>query len=104
MSAHVPTLASSGESMRASANRVFFKRAITVVDPGGLCHAVTYESMVSAGQRHSRMSAGWGALMRHIDAAIGDAVVLELRCDRAAGVLHVRREIGGAAAAAATTT
>lgn len=77
------------ETMRAQSNRSFFKRELTVVDTFNCPHTVTYECLVSSGQRHARLSAGWGTLMRRLNAQLGDTVVLALHGDRNDGVLHV---------------
>lgn len=89
MSLHLPR-----DTMRAQPNRNFFKRALQL-DPGNYPHVVTYECLVSSGQRHARLSAGWGTLMRRLQAQMGDTVMLELHGDRNDGVLHVRVERGG---------
>lgn len=78
--------------MRAQINRNFFRHKLHIVDTYGYPHSVTYECFVSSGQRHARLSAGWGTLMRRLHAKVGDAVLLELRGDRNDGVLHVRVE------------
>lgn len=91
MSAHVP----DDQNMRNHANKTFFKKPLALLDSRLTPHTVTYDSLVSSGQRHTRLSAGWSGLMRHLGAAQGDTVVLELRGPRAAGMLHVRLESGG---------
>lgn len=91
MSVHVP----DDQTMRNHANKTFFKKPLTLLDGYAAPWAVTYESLVSSGQRHARLSAGWSGLMRHLGAALGDTVVLELRGPRTAGGLHVRLESGG---------
>ena len=89
MNQHIPPTA-----MRHQSNQCLFKRNIGLVDSFGGFHKLTYESLVSAGQRHARLSAGWGPTMRLLQARIGDAVVLQLYGDRNDGVLHVRLERG----------
>lgn len=87
MDEHVPLTA-----MRHQSNQSFFKRGIDLVDTSGGVHKLTYECLVSAGQRHARLSAGWGPAMRNLKACIGDTVFLHLYGDRNDGVLHVRLE------------
>lgn len=80
--------------MRAQCNRTFFKRELTIVDSHNSPHTVTYECSVSSGQRHARLSAGWGTLMRGLGAGLGDTIVLSLHGDRNDCVLHVDLECG----------
>lgn len=82
------------DTMRAQTNRSFFKRELTIIDCYNYPHAVTYECLVSSGQRHARLSAGWGTLMRRLNAQLGDTVVLSLHGDRNDGVLNVNLERG----------
>ncbi|MCX8521052.1 MAG: hypothetical protein ORN28_05880 [Rhodoferax sp.] len=89
MSLHLPR-----DTMRAQPNRSFFKRDLQLVVPSNYPHVVTYECLVSSGQRHARLSAGWGTLMRRMQAQMGDTIMLELHGDRNDGVLHVRVERG----------
>jgi hypothetical protein len=90
MNIHMPR-----NTMRSLSNRNLFKQNITIVDLYNRAHDVTYECLVSSGQRHARLSAGWGALMRRLNVELGDVVALELHGDRNDGVLHVRVERGG---------
>ena len=87
MNLHVPLSA-----MRHQSNQSFFKRGIDLVDSHGSVHKLTYECLVSSGQRHARLSAGWGPAMRRMQACIGDTVLLHLYGDRNDGVLHVQLE------------
>lgn len=87
MNLHVPPIA-----MRHQSNQSFFKRGINLIDSNGCVHKLTYESLVSAGQRHARLSAGWGPTMRRLQVCLGDVVLLHLYGDRNEGVLHVRLE------------
>ena len=92
MNQHVPLTA-----MRHQINQSFFKRGVDLVDGYGGIHKLTYECLVSAGQRHARLSAGWGPTMRSLQARIGDTIFLHLYGDRNDGVLHVRLERAGEA-------
>ena len=49
---------------------------------------------MSSGQRHARLSAGWGPLMRLLQVRVGDSVVLARHGSRDEGVLHVSVERG----------
>lgn len=80
--------------MRAQSNRSFFKRELTIFDSFNCPHTVTYECLVSSGQRHARLSAGWGTLMRRLNAKLGDTVVLAQHGDRNDCVLRVAVERG----------
>lgn len=92
MSASVPKT-----TFRTADNHVFFKKGVTMIDGAGARHAVSYDGVVSSGQRHTRLAAGWSAVIRALGVKVGDAVVFELRGDRAQGVLHVRKEAAGKA-------
>lgn len=81
--------------MRHQSNQSFFKRGIDLVDSRGAVHKLTYECLVSAGQRHARLSAGWGPAMRRLGVGMGDTVLLHLYGDRNDGVLHVQVERAG---------
>lgn len=89
MSTHLPQ-----DTMRAQSNRSFFKRELTIFDSFNCPHTVTYECLVSSGQRHARLSAGWGTLMRRLNAKLGDTVVLAQHGDRNDCVLRVAVERG----------
>ena len=60
-----------------------------------LSSQISYDCLVSSGQRHARLSSGWSSLMRLLKASIGDTVVLTRYEEREKGVLHVSIEKGG---------
>ena len=53
---------------------------------------ITYESLCSAGQRHTRFSAGWAALCKANDFKVGETIVFSRWGKRDSGVVVVERE------------
>ena len=57
---------------------------------------ITYESLCSAGQKHTRLSAGWAALCKANAFKVGETLVFSRWGKRDGGVVVVARENGGA--------
>ena len=78
-------------------NTVIFRRRLRVLDEQDREWLITYESLCSAGQRHTRFSAGWAALCKANDFKVGEAIVFSRWGKRDSGVVVVERDgCGGA--------
>lgn len=70
-------------------NAVLFRRKIRVLDEREREWSITYESLCSSGQRHTRLSAGWAALCKANGFKIGDTIEFSRWGDRENGVVVV---------------
>ena len=77
-------------------NTVIFRRRVRMLDEQDREWLITYESLCSAGQRHTRFSAGWAALCKANDFKVGETIVFSRWGKRDGGVVVVARENGGA--------
>jgi len=73
-------------------NTVIFRRRMRVLDNEDREWLISYESLCSAGQRHTRFSAGWAALCKANDFRVGDTIVFSRWGKRDSGVVVVQRE------------
>ena len=73
-------------------NTVIFRRRVRMLDEQDREWLVTYESLCSAGQRHTRFSAGWATLCKANDFKVGETIVFSRWGKRESGVVVVQRE------------
>lgn len=73
-------------------NTVIFRRRVRVLDEREREWTITYESLCSAGQRHTRLSAGWAALCKANEFKVGETIVFARWGGRDDGVVVVGRE------------
>lgn len=73
-------------------NTVIFRRRLRLLDEQDREWLITYESLCSAGQRHTRFSAGWAALCKANDFKVGETIVFSRWGKRDGGVVVVARE------------
>jgi len=76
-------------------NTVIFRRRVRMLDEQDREWLITYESLCSAGQRHTRCSAGWAALCKANDFRVGDTIVFSRWGKRDSNVVVVQRESYG---------
>ena len=75
-------------------NTVIFRRRVRMLDEQDREWLITYESLCSAGHRHTRFSAGWATLCKANDFKVGETIVFSRWGKRDSGVVVVARENG----------
>jgi len=78
-------------------NTVIFRRRVRVLDERDREWLITSESLCSAGQRHTRFSAGWATLCKANDFKVGETILFSRWGKRDSGVVFVQREDCGGA-------
>ena len=73
-------------------NTVIFRRRVRMLDEREREWTITYESLCSAGQRHTRFSAGWAAMCKANEFKVGDTIVFSRWGGRDDGVVVISRE------------
>lgn len=73
-------------------NTVIFRRRVRMLDEREREWVITYESLCSAGQRHTRFSAGWAAMCKANEFKVGDTIVFSRWGGRETGVVVIGRE------------
>jgi len=73
-------------------NTVIFRRRVRMLDEREREWVITYESLCSAGQRHTRFSAGWAAMCKANEFRVGDTIVFSRWGDRETGIVVISRE------------
>ena len=68
---------------------VIFRRRVRVLDEQDREWLITYESLCSAGQRHTRFAAGWATLCKVNDFKVGETIVFSRWGKRGSGVVVV---------------
>jgi len=87
-----PTRTLSTSPTRHNNNTVVFRRKVRMLDEREREWIITYESLHSAGQRHTRFSAGWAALCRANEFKVGETITFARWGERENGVVVIGRE------------